>query len=52
MWIAALLGIAWFMPNTQQLLARYVPVLKGTEGEGVKFPLAFRGSPALSGRWR
>ena len=32
-WIAALLAIAWFAPNTQQLLARYAPVIAGTEGE-------------------
>jgi alginate O-acetyltransferase complex protein AlgI len=36
-WIAALMGIAWFMPNTQQLLARYAPVLEGTEGERANF---------------
>jgi alginate O-acetyltransferase complex protein AlgI len=33
-WSVALLGVAWFMPNTQQLLARYAPALEGTEGEG------------------
>ncbi len=47
MWIAALLIIAWCMPNTQQLLARYVPVLKGTEGEGAKFPPRFAWRPGI-----
>ena len=27
-WIIALLGIAWLMPNTQQLMARYAPALE------------------------
>lgn len=27
-WIISLLGIAWLMPNTQQLMARYAPALE------------------------
>ena len=46
-WTAALLGIAWFMPNTQQLLARYVPVLEGTEGEGAKSVPRFAWQPRV-----
>ena len=47
LWIASLIGIAWFMPNTQQLLARYVPVLEGTEGEGAKSPPRLAWQPGI-----
>jgi len=48
-WIAALLVVAWCMPNTQQLFSRFEPAL-GYPPRGERTPLAQRLLPALA--WR
>lgn len=38
LWVAALLGIAFFAPTTQELLAGYHPVLEAVDGLGAAVP--------------
>ena len=44
-WMAVLLAVVWFAPNTQELMARYAPALNF---DGRKL-LPFRGAPQISG---
>lgn len=48
LWIAALLAIAWFAPNSQQLLVRYAPVIAGTEGGTDQQPPRFTWRPGIA----
>ena len=38
LWVGALLGIAFFAPTTQELLAGYEPVLEAVDGTGAAVP--------------